>query len=259
MLIAALFGYFVFAVLYLGYSRNVSAVDWWNANRAPAGLAPDPPTTPEAVIQVYAARTVGWRGYIGVHTWIAVKPTNARRFTVHEVIGDRLASGNVVVSSHRHPDGHWFGARPELLSDLRGPGVDEVIARIDAAVRDYPYSGAYRVWPGPNSNTFTAWVLRQAPEVRVDFPPTAIGKDYLGVAPMRKTPSGTGLQVNVLGVIGVLAGWEEGVEFNVLGLTFGVDPRGLSLKLPLIGRVALRGERFPSRLQRSAHAPPDTL
>jgi hypothetical protein len=260
VLIACLIGYFIVAVLYVGSQGSVSADDWRTAYRGPAGLAPDPATTPEAVIQVYAARTVGWRGYVGVHTWIAVKRTNAPEFTVHEVIGYRLRrTGNVVVSSNRHADGHWFGAKPELLSDLRGEGVDEVIDRIEAAVANYPYAGAYRVWPGPNSNTFTAWVLRHAPEVRVDLPPTAIGKDFLGWVPVNKTPSGTGGQLSLFGVAGVMAGVEEGLEVNVLGLTFGVDPKSLGLKLPLIGRLSLRGETFPSRLQPDASAPPQTL
>jgi hypothetical protein len=51
------------------------------------------------------------------------------------------------------------------------------------------------------------------------------------------TPSGTGGQVNVFGIAGVAAGWEEGVELNLLGLTFGVDPASLSIKLPLLGRI----------------------
>lgn len=260
MLIASFVGYVILAVIYVGWSGAVSAEDWRTAYRGPAGLAPDPATTPEAVVQVYGARTVGWRGYVGVHTWIAVKPSNAAEFTVHEVIGYRLPrTGTSVVSSHRPADGHWFGARPELLSDLRGPGVDEVIERIEAAVASYPYAARYKVWPGPNSNTFTAWVLRQVPEVRADLPPTAIGKDYLGAMPFNKTPSGTGAQVNVLGVAGIMAGLEEGIEVNVLGLTFGVDPKSLSLKLPLIGRVGLHGETFPSRLQPHAAAPKQTL
>ncbi|HVF15691.1 MAG TPA: DUF3750 domain-containing protein [Steroidobacteraceae bacterium] len=260
VLLAGFLGYLLIAVLYIGWSNSVSADDWRTANRGPAGLAPDPATTPEAVVQVYGARTVGWRGYVGVHTWIAVKPSNAERFTVHEVIGYRLRrTGTVVVTSDRYADGHWFGAKPELLSDLRGEGVDDVIRRIDEAVTKYPYADQYRVWPGPNSNTFTAWVLRHAPEVRADLPPTAIGKDYLGALPLNKSPSGTGVQLNVLGVAGVMAGMEEGLELNVLGLTFGVDPKSLSLKLPLIGRVGLRSPRFPSRLQPAADAPPKTL
>jgi hypothetical protein len=260
VILFSVLAYSLLAVLYIGWSESVSAGDWRTASREPAGLAPDPATTDEAVVQLYAARTVGWRGYIGVHTWIAVKRQGAPKFTVHEVIGYRLRrTGSVVVASERHPDGFWFGARPELLNDLRGPGVDAVIDRIEKAASDYPYAGTYRVWPGPNSNTFVAWLLRAAPELRADLPPTAIGKDYLGLIPAGKTPSGTGVQLNVLGVAGVMAGVEEGVELNVLGLTFGIDPASLSLKLPLIGRVGLRGPTFPSRLQPAASAPPKTL
>ena len=58
------------------------ATDWRTASREPVGLAPDPATTPEAVVQVYAARTWGWRGYFGVHTWVAVKPAGAAEYTV---------------------------------------------------------------------------------------------------------------------------------------------------------------------------------
>lgn len=223
---------------YLGFSGKIGAGDWRTASRESAGLAPDPAATPEAVVQVYSARTISWKGYFGVHTWIAVKPTGADKFRIHEVIGYRLRrAGTAVVSRDGIPDARWFGAEPEVIRDVRGPGVDALIERIETAVQEYPYAGTYRIWPGPNSNTFTAFVLREVPELRVDLPPTAIGKDYLGVMPVALTPSGTGGQVSVLGVAGVAAGWEEGVEVNLLGLTFGVDPIGLSLKLPILGRI----------------------
>jgi len=223
---------------YIGHSGTLSGSDWRTASREPVGLAPDPASTPEAVVQVYAARTVSWRGYFGVHTWIAVKPSHADHFTIHEVIGYRLRrEGTVVVSRVRAPDARWFGAYPELLRDVRGPGVDALITRIESAVKRYPYAKSYHAWPGPNSNTFTAFVTREVPELRVDLPPTAIGKDYLGMIPVARTPSGTGGQVNVLGIAGITAGWEEGVEVNVLGLTFGLDPYSLSIKLPLLGRI----------------------
>jgi hypothetical protein len=244
-----LLAYVVLAAGYLAFAEQLSARDWRTASREPAGLAPDPATTPEAVVQVYAARAVGWRGYFGVHTWIAVKPSNAVEFTVYEVIGYRLRrTGTSVVVHQRAADGYWFGNRPELLRDVRGPGVDDIIARIDTAVQNYPYADRYRVWPGPNSNTFTAFVLRDVPELRVDLPPTAIGKDYLSGLPIDKTPSGTGMQLNVLGAFGVLGGLEEGVEVNVLGLTLGVDPRNLAIKLPLIGRLGFGGDAQPMTL-----------
>ena len=209
-----------------------------DARRAPVGLAPNPQTTAEAVVQVYAARTVRWRGYFAVHTWVSVKPSGAREFTTYEVNGWRLRrSGSAVSVDHRPPDARWFGNRPELLADLRGESVDAVITRIEAAVAAYPYASTYHVWPGPNSNTFIAHVLRAAPELRADLPANAIGKDYLGPAFVAWSPSGTGAQVNLYGVVGALAGVEEGVELNVLGLTFGVDPLDLSLKVPMAGRL----------------------
>jgi hypothetical protein len=216
------------------------AQGWRMASRAPVGLAPDPATTPEAVVQVYAARAVRWRGYIGVHTWIAVKPTSGLEFTVYEVNGWRLRrSGSSVQAGTRAPDGRWFGNEPELLADIRGDGVDALIERIESAIEAYPYARQYRVWPGPNSNTFTAFVMRSAPELRVDLPATAVGKDYLGAGLVAPAPSGTGYQLSVLGIAGILAGVEEGLEVNVLGLTFGVDPDDMSLKLPMAGRINL--------------------
>ena len=60
---------------------HARAQNWWNASREPVGLAPDPASTPEAIVQVYGARAFSWRGYFGIHTWIAVKPTAAQSYT----------------------------------------------------------------------------------------------------------------------------------------------------------------------------------
>ncbi len=248
-LLLALLSYLPLSVLYLTFSGQLPASDWRTASREPAGLAPDPATTPEAVIQVYSARAVSWRGWFGVHTWIAVKPSNAPKFTVHEVMGWSLKrTGSVLVSRNRPADGYWYGNRPELLADVRGPGVDDLIKRVEAAVREYPYPKTYHVWPGPNSNTFTAFVLRKVPELRADLPPTAIGKDYLGWRSMSKTPSGTGGQASLFGVVGVAAGLEEGLEVNLLGLNFGLDPKSLSIKLPIVGRLGPARDATPARL-----------
>ena len=193
-------------------------------------------------MQVYGARTVGWRGVFGVHTWIVTKRAHAETWTRYEVVGWGVHRGLPAIQVNRTgPDNYWFGSRPDLLADARGGGVESLIDRIEIAVAAYPYPDSYRTWPGPNSNTFTAWVARQVPEVRLDLPPTAIGKDYLpGGAVVATTPAGRGLQVSLLGVAGVLAGWDEGLEVNVLGLTFGVDVKKPALKIPLVGRVGTR-------------------
>jgi hypothetical protein len=251
--LALLIAYIPLSVLYLTFSGQLPASDWRTASREPAGLAPDPAATPEAVVQVYSARAVSWRGWFGVHTWIAVKPRDASEFTVHEVMGWRLRrTGTALVSRNRPADGYWYGNRPELLADVRGAGVDELITRIEAAIQEYPYPDKYHVWPGPNSNTFVAFVLRKVPELRVDLPPTAIGKDYLGWRSVNVTPSGTGGQASLFGLVGVAAGVEEGVEVNLLGLNFGVDPKSLSIKLPLVGRLGPARNNTPVRMESPA-------
>ena len=217
-----------------------SGGDWQSASHESAGLAPPVSRTPGAVVQVYAARAWGWRGVFGVHTWVAVKPEGAAEYTVHEVIGWRLGwSDSVVVARERAPDARWFGNAPELLVDLRGSRAKEVIARIEAAAKSYPYAGEYRAWPGPNSNTFTAWITRAVPELEADLPPTAIGKDYLGASLVGSAPSGGGLQLSLFGVLGLTASTVEGLEFNLLGLSIGVDPFPPALRLPLIGRLGV--------------------
>ena len=203
-----------------------------------AGLAPDPASEREALVQIYAARTRGWRGLFGVHTWIAVKPTDAHAYRVYEVIGWRLRSSPTAVAvRERSPDASWYGNSAELIAEKRCAGVDAIIDRIDKAATDYPYAGTYTVWPGPNSNTFTAWVLRRVPELRADLPPTAIGKDYLGQGIASSAPSGSGYQLSLLGLLGIAASGVEGMEVNVLGLTFGVNPFDPALKIPLVGRI----------------------
>jgi hypothetical protein len=212
--------------------------DWRTASREPVGLAPDAALHPGAVVQVYAARAFGWRGVFGVHSWVAVKPARAKAYTVYEVIGWKLRWDDTAVSiGERDADARWFGNAPELRAEKRGAEAEALIPRIDKAARSYPHGDEYSAWPGPNSNTFTAWVTREVPELRADLPPTAIGKDYLGNSVFAAAPSGSGGQFSVVGVLGVTVSTVEGLELNLLGLTFGIDPWPPALKLPLLGRL----------------------
>lgn len=217
-------------------------VPWHQARRDPSGIAPDPAATHEAVIQVYAAQAVSWRGVFSVHSWIAVKPTGAPRYTRYEVVGFGVANGAPSVRIDRMgPDNYWFGARPELLLDRRGADVDAIIDKIRAAVASYPYPNAYRAWPGPNSNTFTAYVARQVPELGLSLPANAIGKDFLpGGTLVAAAPSGTGFQLSLYGLAGILVAAREGIEISVLGLSTGIDAASPALKLPAIGRLGFR-------------------
>ena len=215
--------------------------DFRRADRSSAGIAPPAENTPEAVVQVYTARALNWRGIFAVHSWIATKPENAETYTVHQVIGWRVYRNlPAMVSAPGTPDGRWFGNEPSLIAELRGEAAARAISKIIEAVANYPYPDEYTVWPGPNSNTFVAYVGRQVPELRMDLPSTAIGKDYpINGSIIDRAPSGTGYQLSMLGVLGVTLAREEGVELNLLGLNFGIDFYKPALKLPFVGRIGV--------------------
>ena len=224
-----------------GVVHGSAPTHWSQARWDSAGLAPDPATTPEPVVQVYAARAWGWKGIFATHSWIIMKRANAPAFERYEVVGWGVGRGAPAIRKDmRTVDGYWAGSRPSVLVDRRGPEVEKLIDRLEAAIASYPYQDEYRTWPGPNSNTFIAELGRQVPELGLTMPPTAIGKDYLDNGSLlARTPSGSGFQVSLLGLLGLSVGRAEGLEVNVLGLIFGIDPLGLALKLPFVGRLGL--------------------
>jgi hypothetical protein len=169
-------GYCLVAIAVAGCS---SGSDWRTASRESAGIAPDPSLTEEAVLQVYGADAWGWRGWFAIHTWIAAKKTGESFYRVYDVVGWRGRRGQPVMRIARDvPDRYWFGERPLLLKDHRGEGVDALIDAVDEAARTYPWQTTYRVFPGPNSNTFIGWISRQVPELGLDLPFSAIGSGY---------------------------------------------------------------------------------
>lgn len=158
--------------------------DWRTASREPAGILPDPKTSHEAVLSVLGADAWSWRGWFAIHTWIAAKKTGENVYTIYDVVGWRGRHGNSVLGIHQGiGDRYWYGSKPKLIQLKTGKGVDELIDKVDKAARAYPWKYKYKAFPGPNSNTFTAWVGLQVPELGMDLPFTAIGSGYADNAP----------------------------------------------------------------------------
>ncbi len=167
-------------VLGLLVSGCMSGKDWRTANRESAGIAPDPSAVREAVLYVFGADAWGWRGWFAIHTWIAAKRTDATSYTVYDVVGWRGHRGLPVMKiSSDIPDRYWYGEKPQVLKTYRGQGVDDLIDAVDSAARAYPWKTTYKAFPGPNSNTFTAWISRQVPGLDLDLPFSAIGSGYV--------------------------------------------------------------------------------
>jgi Protein of unknown function (DUF3750) len=214
------------------------AVAWSEADWSSAGLLPPARAKPEPVVYVYAARTGRWKGVFAHHSWIVIKERGAASYTRF----DKVAWGRPVKINNWAPDARWYGHTPMLVAAVEGPTAERLIPKIKAAVARYPHNqpGAYSVWPGPNSNSFVAYLLAAIPEAGVVLPPTAIGKDWrVDSRIVGLTPSGTGVQLSLGGLIGITIGWVEGVEINILGLVSGLDIRRPALKLPGFGRIGM--------------------
>jgi hypothetical protein len=216
--------------------RDDLAPNWSSADWSSAKLLPPPAAKPDAIVYIYAARTGRWKGIFAHHSWVVVKEKGAGRYTRY----DKVGWGRPVRTDGWPPDGRWFGHAPELIVRIEGEAAERLIPKVRAAVQSYPYGewGGYRAWPGPNSNTFVAHVMREVPELGAALPPTAIGKDWLPSGDLlAMTPSRTGIQLSVGGFAGLAVGWVEGVELNFLGLVAGVDLRRPAIKLPGWGRI----------------------
>ncbi|MFK8139345.1 MAG: DUF3750 domain-containing protein [Bdellovibrionales bacterium] len=215
------------------------STDWRTADRSSTGIAPKASEYKPAVVQVYAARAFNWRQYFAVHTWVAFKERDKNTWQVLQVVGWRTRRGlPAVVETTELPDRRWYGNDPEIVMDIRGDRAEKAIASLRQAKKSYPHPNTYTVFPGPNSNTFVSYLVRNTPELKGELPPHAIGKDWLvNSAFLSKNESGTGFQISIYGLLGLNLGLAEGIEFNILGMIFGLDVLRPAIKLPFIGRL----------------------
>ncbi|MGJ3263869.1 MAG: DUF3750 domain-containing protein [Salinarimonas sp.] len=223
-------------------SRDAMPARWSAADWSSAGLLPvDARAAPQALVRVYAARTGRWRGIFAHHTWIVMKEAGAPAYTRF----DKVGWGSPIRVNGWAADGRWYSNPPHTILALDGAAAEAAIPALRAAVEAYPFDGVrdYEAWPGPNSNTFVAFVLEEAartrPALGVALPPTAIGKDW---TPRRLraglSASGTGIRLGS-GYAGVTIGWVEGVELSLMGFVAGLDLRRPALKLPGWGRIGV--------------------
>jgi hypothetical protein len=219
------------------YAAGQGPRSWRDADWSSTGALPPPGQFEPARLVVFTGTTGGWKGVFSVHSWIVFKRENAKTWTRYDVVG----WGNPVRTNGWPADGRWFGNMPVAIADVSGAQAEALIPKVETAVKAYSFrnAGDYRIWPGPNSNSFTAAVLRAVPELRVTLPPNAVGRDFREGFYAGRTDSGTGVELNLHGYAGIKAGWIEGIEVNLLGLVAGLDLRHPGVKLPGFGRIGV--------------------
>ena len=208
---------------------------WREAKWASSGTLPDPAASPEARVTIFAAPTGGMKGAFAVHSWIVLKGRNAPRYDRYDVVG----WGEPVRRNGYDPDGYWYSNAPQKVWEATGAEAEALIPKIEAAIAAYPHSkrGAYRLWPGPNSNSFVAHILRKVPEIDAVLPPNAVGRDYIANGAFYHFDPAGDVNLSLYGLFGVSAGMKSGFEMHLFGLVAGVDLRRPAVKIPAFGRL----------------------
>ncbi|HEX3164495.1 MAG TPA: DUF3750 domain-containing protein [Pseudolabrys sp.] len=210
---------------------------WRDADWSSTGLLPKASADPQARVIIFTGTAGAWKGIFAIHSWIVLKHANATAWTRYDVVG----WGEPVRTNNWPADGRWFGNRPVAIADISGADAEKLIPRIETAITNYRFAraGDYRIWPGPNSNSFVATILRSVPELGISLPPNAVGRDFRNGVYAGLTDSRTGIELNLNGFATIKLGWVEGIELNLLGLVAGLDLRHPGLKVPGFGRVGI--------------------
>jgi Protein of unknown function (DUF3750) len=181
---------------------------------------PNPPST--SVVQLRYATLPHFLRAIAVHSWFAVFDAVSGRWQRWEVWQAKDAGGTSLGHIHcdlRHPDCGVGGGPYRLAAEWHGSAARRICAVL-ANAQQYPHRDRYRAWPGPNSNTFVAWVLHEA-GLHHWCDPRAIGKDYCGLFGMRLSFRLAYAQVETP-LLGVKLSLHDGAELHLLGLTCGL-------------------------------------
>ncbi len=155
---------------------------------------------------------------------------------------DKVGWGSPIRHNAYAVDGRWYSNAPEIVASATGPEAARLIPEVEQAIADYRYShrGDYRIWPGPNSNSFVAHVLRSTPDLGAILPPNATGRDYApGLFAVDLASDWRDIHVTLGGFLGFAAGVRSGIEFHFAGLVAGLDLANPAVKIPAYGTVRL--------------------
>ncbi len=184
-----------------------------------------------------SARTGRYKGAFATHSWLVLKPEDASRYDRYEVVG----WGRPVRHNAYDADGRWYSNSPKVEKLIEGDKAAKLIPDIEQAIAKYRWqnNGDYKIWPGPNSNTFVASIIRTVDGFDASTPSTAIGRDYPDDGNWIRYDQTGALRLSAGGYAGLVVGMEDGLELNFLGLVVGINPAKLEIKIPGFGSYRL--------------------
>ena len=213
---------------------------WRQADWSASGILPAAEDSAAPAIYIMAARTGGMKGAFATHSWIVTKEAGGdyRRY-------DKVGWGRPVRIDGYPADARWYSNLPEIVGSAHGAEAERLIPEVEAAIAAYPHNGeagdpGYRIYPGPNSNSFVAHVLHDVPELGIVLPPNAVGRDYLsGGRFFAVADDGLNVHATFYGLAGFSAGIRSGIEIHLMGLVAGIDFRRIGIKVPAFGLVSV--------------------
>jgi hypothetical protein len=236
------------AILFVYLLPALASAGWWYVKERPgswreadwssANILPKPGDDTAAAIHVFSATTGGMKGAVASHSWIVTKGQGDKNYNRY----DKVGWGSPIRRNGYPADGKWYSNTPRLVVSITGDEAVRLIPKIEKAIQSYPYikPGAYRIWPGPNSNTFVAHVLRSVPELGAVLPPDAVGRDYLPEGKLFAIDAdGFDMHATLYGLLGISAGVRSGLEVHVIGLVAGIDVMRPAIKIPALGRFGV--------------------
>jgi len=236
--------FLVLFVLLVFVTPALATAGWWMLKERPGSwnsadwssshLLKVAAEDPDPVVYVMAARTGGLKGAFSVHSWIVLKRAKAATYDRY----DKVGWGSPIRRNSRPADGRWYSNEPYIVHELRGQAAERAIPRVEAAIASYPFAnhGDYHVWPGPNSNSFVAHVVRSVPELGT-MPPNATGRDFAaGLGSVGWSSETWDFHATLHGLAGVSIGYTSGIELHFMGLVAGLDLARPALKIPAYGR-----------------------
>lgn len=213
-------------------------VSWREADWSSSGLLPLPSADEQAAIYILSARTGGMKGALASHAWVVTKAAGATAYNRY----DKVGWGAPIRRNAYAADGRWYSNTPFVVARVTGDAATALIPKVEAAIAAYPYAqpGGYRIWPGPNSNTFVAHVLRSVPQLDAVLPPDAVGRDYLPEGRLFMIDADRrDLHATLYGLLGLSVGVRSGFEVHFMGLVAGIDVRYPGVKIPGFGRIGV--------------------
>jgi len=114
-------------------------------------------------VQLRAAK-IPWLGWLALHHWYVIQESSARpeRWEIWQTPNLGANSWGHLHQNLMSWDSGVGNGPSWLVTEWVGSGATDLAGILRASPDIYPYTHQYRYFPGPNSNTYAQWILKQS-------------------------------------------------------------------------------------------------